>query len=80
MSSLSQFFAFLAAHPVLMAVLAALAVAFLMSVIKKIIKVALILFIIFVLAGGTIFHFANRALRSQGERILNDVREQLQGK
>lgn len=77
MEAAAEIFGVLLSNPILIAVLGIIAVAFVISVIKKVIKAALILFVILLLAGGAVFQFANETVKQHGERILDDMQEKL---
>lgn len=80
MASVTDIMGFLISHPVALTAVAVLAVALFISIIKKIVKFAIIVLIISVVAGGIIYNAASHAVKMQGERILDDVKETIQGK
>jgi ABC-type multidrug transport system fused ATPase/permease subunit len=77
MESATEIFSVLLSNPILIVVLGIIAVAFIISLVKKVVKAAVILFIILLLAGGAIFQFANETVKDHGERILDDMQEKL---
>ena len=79
MAGVTDIIGFLLSHPVALVVVTVLGIALVVSIIKKIIKAAIIILIISVVAGGIIYNAASDAIKTQGERILDDVKETLQG-
>lgn len=63
-------FAYLASHPLLAAALVLILIGIVASVVKKLVKIALILLVIFAVTGGVVFNISQKELADTGRQLL----------
>lgn len=68
---------FLSANPLIALALAILAIILVLSVLKKLFKLALIIGIILLLSGGTVYHFAKEQMDTRGRELLQQGKQLL---
>ena len=68
---------FLSANPLIALALAILAIILVLSVLKKLFKLALIIGIILLLSGGTVYHFAKEQVDTRGRELLQQGKQLL---
>ena len=64
---------FLQENPLVTAALVIIVLGIVLSVLKKLFKIALILIIIFLIAGGTVFHMSQKDVVEKGRELLEKV-------
>jgi hypothetical protein len=64
---------FLQANPLVTAALVIVVLGIVLSVLKKLFKIALILILIFLIAGGTVFHMSQKDVMDKGRELLEKV-------
>ena len=68
---------FLSANPLIALALAILAIVLIFSIFKKLFKIAIIIAIILLLGGGTVYHFARKQFDTRGRELLHKGKELL---
>jgi hypothetical protein len=68
---MSEITSFLSANPLIALALVILLIIFILSVLKKLFKIALVIGIILLLAGGTVNHFARKQFDAHGKELLD---------
>jgi hypothetical protein len=69
--------AFLSDNPLIALALGILAIVLVLSVLKKLFKLALIIGIVLLLSGGTVYHFAKKQVDTRGRELLLKGKELL---
>jgi hypothetical protein len=64
---------FLQQNPLVTAALVIVVLGIVLSVLKKLFKIALILIVIFLIAGGTVFHMSQKEVVEKGRQLLEKV-------
>jgi hypothetical protein len=64
---------FLHENPLVTAALVIVALGIVLTVLKKLFKIALILILVFLIAGGTVFHLSQRDVVNKGRELLEKV-------
>lgn len=64
---------FLQQNPLVTAALVIVVLGIVLSVLKKLFKIALILILVFLIAGGTVFHISQQEVVDKGKELLEKV-------
>ncbi len=64
---------FLLAHPLIGLILVVLLVCVLVFVLRKLFKIAVLLAVVFLIAGGTVFHISHREVAQKGKELLQSA-------
>lgn len=70
---MTQVLDFLHENPLVTAALVIVVLGIILTVLKKLFKIALILIIIFLIAGGTVFHMSQKEVVEKGRELLEKV-------
>lgn len=68
---MNEITSFLSDNPLIALALAILVIIFVLSVLKKLFKIALVIGIILLFAGGTVNHFARKQFDAHGKELLD---------
>jgi hypothetical protein len=69
------FIDFLQENPLVAVALVIVVLLIVLSVMKKLFKIALVLIVIFLIAGGTVFHISQREIADKGKELLQKAGE-----
>ena len=70
---------YLSAHPLIAVGLGIIAGFIVFSLVKKLFKFAVVLIIVFLVAGGGILHVSRKEVEEKGKTLLNDARKKVNG-